>query len=326
MMKTNPTFFQPPAADPTKSGIENMLELTSLAAIKPNLFTNTRPLYRHQGARGIYGGSVIAQCLAAAQKTVPGSFDVHSLHCYFLLAGDSEYPITYAVVRVRDGNSFASRAVNAIQKGSRIFTTSISFVRLNSSKPRTLKHAIPLPDDIRAATDTHASTYKVSKDNLTISFQEKISTEPSSKSRPYKVRQRTKSADRISDDGGSQAHLVALAFMSDGNFLGTAAVINKLYESHADQADTSLSRNDREKSQRNLSMIVSLDHSIYFYEPRKFRADEWIYSEMTSPWVGHGRGVVMQHMFSEDGTLIATCYQEGVLRLSEATSKGPSKL
>ncbi|RKF60423.1 Acyl-coenzyme A thioesterase 8 [Golovinomyces cichoracearum] len=326
MMKSNPTFFQPPAADPTKSGIENMLELTSLAAIKPDLFTNTRPLYRHPGARGIYGGSVIAQCLAAAQKTVPESFDVHSLHCYFLLAGDSECPITYVVVRVRDGNSFASRAVDAIQKGRRIFTTSMSFVRQNGSKSRTLQHAIPLPDEIRTITENRASTHKISKANLTLTYREKISTEPNGKPRSYKLRQRIKSAERISDDGGAQAHLVALAFMSDRNFLGTAAVINKLYLSYADQEETSLSKEDREKTQRDLSMIVSLDHSIYFYEPRKFRADEWIYQEMTSPWVGYGRGVVMQHMFSEDGTLIATCYQEGVLRLSEATSKDTSKL
>src|ERR1700761_3251935 len=82
-----------------------------------DLYTNTRPLWHPPGARGAYGGAVIAQCLAAAQNTVPKNFTVHSMHCYFVLAGNAEIPVIYHVEHVRDGRSFITRTVQARQQG-----------------------------------------------------------------------------------------------------------------------------------------------------------------------------------------------------------------
>ncbi|KAF5017137.1 hypothetical protein F66182_10974, partial [Fusarium sp. NRRL 66182] len=94
-MSKRVTIFEPPPLDNSKAAIENVLDLTPISDIGPDVFTNTRPLWHPPGARGIYGGAVIAQCLSAAQRTVPENFFVHSMHCYFVLAGDSEIPIVY---------------------------------------------------------------------------------------------------------------------------------------------------------------------------------------------------------------------------------------
>lgn len=111
-----------------------------------NVYTNTRPLWHPPGARGIYGGAVIAQCLSVAQRTLPADFSVHSMHCYFVLAGDIATPVIYHVERIRDGRSFATRSVQAKQRGNCIFTTILSFVREGSGGRKTIEHATSIPD------------------------------------------------------------------------------------------------------------------------------------------------------------------------------------
>jgi acyl-CoA thioesterase 8 len=140
------TLIRAPPLDPAQSVIENVLELTQLTDINPDLFTNTRPMWHPPGARGIFGGAAIAQTLSAAQKTVPSDFTVHSMHCYFVLAGNAEIPIIYHVERVRSGKSFATRTVQARQRGKVIFTTTMSFVRQNSGGDQKVEHAHPMPE------------------------------------------------------------------------------------------------------------------------------------------------------------------------------------
>jgi acyl-CoA thioesterase 8 len=140
------TLIRPPPIDHSQSNIENVLELTQLSDIDPDLFTNTRPLWHPPGARGIFGGAAIAQTLAAAQKTITPDFTVHSMHCYFVLAGNADIPIIYHVERVRSGKSFATRTVQARQRGKVIFTTTMSFVRQNSGGDKKVEHAYPMPD------------------------------------------------------------------------------------------------------------------------------------------------------------------------------------
>ena len=142
------TLIRPPPIDQAQSLIENVLELTQLSDIDPDLFTNTRPLWHPPGARGIFGGAAISQTLAAAQRTVPDDFTVHSMHCYFVLAGNSEIPILYHVERVRSGKSFATRTVQARQRGKVIFTTTISFVRQNSGGDKLVEHATEMAQDV----------------------------------------------------------------------------------------------------------------------------------------------------------------------------------
>lgn len=140
------TLIRPPPVDHSQSAIENVLELTQLSDIDPNLFTNTRPMWHPPGARGIFGGAAIAQTLSAAQKTVDSDFTVHSMHCYFVLAGNADIPIIYHVERVRSGKSFATRTVQARQRGKVIFTTTMSFVKQNSGGRQKVEHAHPMPE------------------------------------------------------------------------------------------------------------------------------------------------------------------------------------
>ncbi|KAH8811391.1 acyl-CoA thioesterase-like protein II [Xylogone sp. PMI_703] len=355
-MSGRATLVKPSPVDPSKSAIENVLELTALTDIGPDIYTNTRALWHPPGARGIFGGAVIAQCLSAAQRTVPSNFTVHSMHCYFVLAGDSETPIIYHVEHVREGRSFATRTVQARQRGKCIFTTTLSFVRENSAGPKTIYHAVPLPQNIRLPVDPPAEQVKLERAAIGNSPFEsqriEILNAKSAFPHEKKTRQWIRARGRISDEGGHQAHLSALAYMSDSYFIGTVSRIHGLWRwgqvrkefssrlegVSEEEKDKYIKRMkdiegfgddpENEEGRPQVGMMVSLDHTIYFHEPRSFRADEWMFTEMESPWSGDGRGLVMQHMFSKDGTLIATCVQEGLVRLKsdEEISSAKSKL
>lgn len=171
------TILRPPEPDPKKAPIENVLEITELSVLGPvsrttlhgsiapllwsvglimnfsqDIFTNARQPWHPPGARGVYGGAVIAHCLSAGQETVPEDFLPHSCHCYFLLAGSSTIPILYYVERVRDGKSFATRTVQARQRGKCIFTTTISFSRA-TPQAKEVRHAAPLPGGVTPPAD-----------------------------------------------------------------------------------------------------------------------------------------------------------------------------
>ncbi|KAK3940576.1 Thioesterase/thiol ester dehydrase-isomerase [Diplogelasinospora grovesii] len=355
-MGDRPTLVRPPPPDPNKAPIENVLEVTELAVLGPNIFTNTRQPWHPPGARGIYGGAVIAQSLASAQRTVPDDFMVHSCHCYFLLAGLAELPILFHVEKVRDGRSFATRTVQARQKGRCIFTTTISFVREGSggSPANQVRHMIPMPTDaagqpLQPPPDSFADEDEPELASMGPfqNYRIEVLNKDSPHAHEKKTRQWVRAKGKIA--GGHQAHLNALAYISDSYFIGTISRIHRLWRFpfKVDDLD-SLPRelqeqvrmlNDWEgmgndprdlRGRPEIGMMVSLDHTIYFHEPRKVHADEWMFTEMDSPWAGDGRGVVTQRIFSKDGTLLATCVQEGVVRLKDRPEQPgeatPSKL
>jgi acyl-CoA thioesterase 8 len=295
-----------------------------------DIFTNTRQPWQPPGARGIFGGAVIAQCLAAAQRTIPEDLIVHSCHCYFLLAGSSDIPILFHVERVRDGRSFATRTVQARQRGKCIFTTTISFARESPDGDKEVRHAAPMPLGVSAPPDDwepHPDSLQqgpfYSRGIEVINGKDKTK-----KPHERKTQQWVRARGQIK--GGLQAHLNALAYMSDSYFIGTVGRIHNLWrfpftpsefknESQATQEMLKrilefegLDGNPEnwDENTPRVGMMVSLDHSIYFHEPKKLRADEWMFSEMESPWSGGGRGVVTQRIFAKDGTLLATCVQE----------------
>lgn len=307
---------------------------------------------------------MIAMCLAAGQKTVPDDFTVHSCHCYFILAGSSEIPVMFHVEKVRDGRSYATRTVQARQKGQPIFTTTMSFVRhpKTASKPSSttaprppvthefkdnvVRHAAPMPVDPATGEPVAPPPDDFDDEPELINagpFQNHRATvvgggadggAPQTK----KLRQWYRARGRISEAGGHQAHLNALAYVSDSYFIGTISRIHKLwrypfpardfgslpkelqdhlrklndFEGYGAGLGTQDFEQFREfwKDRPEIGMMVSLDHSIYFHEPLEVRADEWMLSEMESPWAGDGRGVVTQRIFAKDGTLLATCFQE----------------
>lgn len=282
---------------------------------------------------------MIAQCLSAAQRTVPSNFTIHSMHCYFVLAGDADIPVMYYVEHVREGKSYATRTVQARQRGRCIFTTTMSFTRENSGGLRTVQHAVPIPGNIRAPSGQDDA-----KDGGPF-VSEQIDILNGSSNNPHekRTRQWIRARGSISPEGGHQAHLSALAYMSDSYFIGTVARIHGLWRYgteakaifNASPIDVKTKQkvlnkmkqldgfgNDLENEQNRpeVGMMVSLDHTIYFHEPRKFRADEWMFSDMCSPWSGDGRGLVMQHIFTKDGTLVATCVQEVCMPPVRSTS------
>ncbi|KEY65721.1 hypothetical protein S7711_05551 [Stachybotrys chartarum IBT 7711] len=343
------TLLRPPPVDPKKSPIENALEVTELGVLGPDIFTNTRQPWHPPGARGIFGGAVIAQCLASAQLTVPNDFLVHSCHCYFLLAGSPSIPILFHVERVRDGRSFATRTVQARQRGRCIFTVTISLVRAGSSAPDQVRHAAPLPEGVTTPAEDWDDEPEDARSSPVQSRGIEVVKANDDAAQPYerKCRQWTRVRGTISAEGGHQAHLNAVAYMSDSYFMGTVARIHRLWRFPFKPEDVDgLPAAQRKrvedlmrfeglgtqveewKGRPRVGMMVSLDHSIYFHEPQRIKADEWMFTEMESPWAGDGRGVVTQRIFARDGTLLATCVQEGVLRLHEDDkfTEGKAKL
>ncbi|GAP92521.2 putative acyl- thioesterase II [Rosellinia necatrix] len=346
MSTGRPTLVRTPPVDESKAPIENALELTELSIIGPDLFTNTRELWHPPGARGLYGGSIIAQTLAAAQRTVPPDFTVHSYHCFFVLAGDSSVPILYHVERVREGRSFCTRTVQARQRGHAIFTVTCSFTRDGSGGPATVSHAAPMPEGVPTPPEGYEEPTLVGAERSPFEHFKCARDDAALPAERRKIWQWVRARGRISEDGGRDAHLSALAYMSDSYFIGTVsrihrlwrfpfrpeemehldpdvrAHLNKLNDIEGDGAGTLEDLKDRPR----VGMMVSLDHSIYFHNPSKVRADEWMFTEMESPWAGDGRGVVMQKIFSRDGTLLATAIQEGVVRLKQDKKEPAPKL
>lgn len=301
---------------------------------------------------------MIAQCLAAAQRTVPEDFYVHSMHCYFVLNGNAEIPIIYHVENVRQGRSFATRTVQARQRGQPIFTTTLSFTKEGSGGKDTVKHAHVIPEGVVPPTKEEDNAFR-GYNSPFLSQRAGILNEDDSRAENKRTRQWIKARGTISDKGGHQAHLSALAYMSDSYFIGTVARVHKLWRYNTNSSgdkkdgkgsvekmgitvevieklkamdDETLRRMDgmdedvidqlRNVQIKNgqivgfktmrpeIGMMVSLDHTIYFHNPKAFRADEWMFTECESPWAGDGRGLVMQRMYTKDGTLIASCVQE----------------
>ncbi|KAI4207835.1 MAG: hypothetical protein LQ346_000338 [Caloplaca aetnensis] len=332
-----PTLIRAPPPDPAKSIIEN-----------------NRELWHPPGARGVYGGAVIAQCLSAAQQSIPSPstsnghavFLIHSMHCYFVLAGDAAIPIVYYVERVRDGKSFITRTVQARQKGKCIFTTTLSFVREGSAGKATVNHGWAMPADAivklntalkeqNAASDTDAEALGVQGsgpfETIRLPIENIIATK--------KTRQWVKARGRISSASGPQSHLSALAYMSDSYFIGTVARVHNLWrfssspskrsnpkiKDHdmARMEDEENSEADSQTPRASIGIMVSLDHTIYFHRPREIRADDWLLAENESPWSGDGRGLVFQRIWNREGVLVASCVQEGLVRLAQDEPSKP---
>ena len=300
-----------------------------------------------------------------------------------MLAGNSEIPILYHVERVRDGKSFVTRTVQARQRGKCIFTTTLSFMKFGSAGEEMVQHHIPMPDvtvppdgDRSELASQWSNSGKYNRDERPF---ESVRCAVTSKSPPEtkKLRQWLRARGRISDcppgvreeevmtgerrnvkGDNHQAHLSALAYMSDSYFIGTVArshnltrfasrdsmrkTLEKFVGSETEKAEMKkyleeiAKEEDEENAEvlaagekhdsRRIAMMVSLDHAIFFHNPRAFRADEWMLTEMESPWAGDGRGLVVQRIWSKEGVLIATCTQEGVVRLDQRGREKGSKI
>ena len=240
-----------------------------------------------------FGGHVAGQSLVSAVRTVAPKFQVHSLHGYFLRAGDARWPSVYTVERIRDGSSFCTRRVSAIQHGETIFSMSASFqVEQSGIEHQDLMPVAPPPDDIpdfRSASRVFddASFRQFDEWDVRIIPRELLSMR---EGRASQQQVWFRHRDPLPDD--HVLHICALAYMSDLTLLGSAQV--------------------NHSKERNDLMVASLDHAMWFM--RAFRADEWLLYETDSPWSGSGRGYNRGRIFTRDGVLVASVAQEGMIR------------
>ncbi|CAO3698085.1 unnamed protein product [Rhizopus microsporus] len=297
---------------------QKMERAIDVQLIDTNLYMS-KELHLPLGARGVFGGQIVAQALKAAWDTVPDNFFVHSLHSYFILACSVESPVIYGVQRIRDGRSFCTRIVKATQKGKAIFTCICSFAK--PEEGYVLNHQTEMPDvpspeslptDIEVYRNAYRSTHNpprrflkrlenrikdagvIEYVNVTIDSTEDV---VSGNTKPRRRDQRWfRTRGKLTDD--MKLHACSIAFASDAAFLNTATVAHGLTF-----------------SSKAIGMMTSLDHSIWFHAPA--RADDWLLYDKHSPRTNGGRGVAFGRIYSRDGTLIVTTAQEGVVRLSK---------
>ena len=333
----------PRTQTPATSLIERYTAVTQ--STDKDVFTNTHALFQAPGYRGIYGGATISHSLSAAQKTVPPEFYAHTLHCSFVAAGQSDSPITYRVRRVRDGKNFVHRQVEAQQKGKTIFTATLSFVRDGSEGREKLEHAVNMPTNVIAPPDYRSEGI----DEQFPPFESiRYPLLRLGSALENRERQWMRARGRLPDD--PHVHQSALAYMSDSYLVGAIARVHGAKDSPSNRprsiqskmlafpgsasdmqemrrylesirfgsvADT-VSQVGEEvvrRERKKIDFVVSLNHSMYFHRPSAFRTDEWMLTETEVPWTGGGRGLVTQRIWGKNGHLIATCTQEGLVRL-----------
>ena len=277
-----------------------LFDIFDLETLEHNLFRGRSP---DDGWQRVFGGQVIGQALVAATRTV-GDDDraAHSLHGYFLLPGDPQTPILYEVDRIRDGKSFTTRQVAALQHGQAIFSMGVSFHR---DEPG-FSHQIEAPDVPAPETlPSEAELVEELLPKLPAPIQRYWQRERPVEMRPVDVRQYiskeprearrsiwVRSNQSLPDDIG--LHKCVLAYASDFFLL-----------------DTSLAPHGRNLFDPRM-MMASLDHSVWFHRP--FRADEWLLYVMDSPSASGARGFCRGSIFRRDGTLVASVAQEGLIR------------
>lgn len=280
--------------------LDELVALLALERIEDNLF---RGQSQDLGWGRVFGGQVLGQALSAAQQTVPKSRPVHSLHGYFLLSGDVSKPIVYEVDRSRDGGTFTTRRVVAIQNGRAIFNLAASF----QEEEQGFEHQDPMPDAPPPESVPR-------EDEVMADFVQKLPkllAERFRARRPFEIRQVAQSPDPILPPIAAPArqvwikadgelpddpalHACLLAYVSDYNFLGTALMPH---------GSTWLSPG---------MQMASLDHTMWFHA--RARADRWMLHGMDSPRARGGRGLVRGSVFGDDGVLIASTAQEGLIR------------
>ena len=286
--------------------VASLLELLELEPLEHNIY---RGQNRDLGTGRVFGGQVFAQALVAARRTVDEGREAHSVHGYFLREGDLTTPIVYFVDRPRDGRSFTSRRVTAIQNGEAIFHLSASFHVVEPG----IDHQWPMPEVPDPETLTpeldliRANAHLIPEPIRAIWTQDRpidlrlISPRnpfvPGEAVGPVEARRAVwfRVVDRIPDP--TIVHQAVLAYASDYGFLPTALLPH------------GLTMRDRRVQ------IASLDHTLWMHRP--FRADEWLLYVSDSPSAHGARGFVRGQVFTRDGQLIASVAQEGLIRMRD---------
>lgn len=280
------------------AAVQELLSVLDLEPLEVNLFRGRSP---QVGWQRVFGGQVIGQALVAACRTVEGR-PPHSLHAYFILAGDPSVPIIYEVDRIRDGKSFTTRRVLAIQHGQAIFAMSVSF----HGDEEGFVHQMPMPavtppEDLPSEQDIKSRVLPMMPDPVRTYYERErpIELRPVEFGRYLGQRQAEgrfhvwfRITDTLPDD--PVLHRCLLAYASDLTLL-----------------DAALIPHGRTVFEKEI-MAASLDHALWFHRP--FRADEWLLYAQDSPNASGGRGFSRGSVFTRDGRLVASVAQEGLLR------------
>ena len=281
------------------TAVKNLISILDLERLEDNLFRGRSP---QDGWQRVYGGQVIGQALVAASRTVDASRLAHSLHGYFMLGGDPKVPIIYEVERIRDGGSFTTRRVVAIQHGRAIFSMSCSF---HIDEPG-LDHQFEMPDVPQPET-LPGEAELVSK------FPDMI-PEPILKywqrERPIEFRpvDLSRYLGAPKKEPYQQLWFRATAPLPDSPEIQRCALA---YASDMTLLDTSLVAHGRSVFEPDM-MVASLDHAMWFHRPCKF--DDWLLYAEDSPSSQGARGFNRGLIFTRDGTLVASTVQEGLIR------------
>ena len=276
--------------------LDELVALLDLERLELNLFRGVSP--PHSPTR-VFGGQVAGQALVAAGRTVDADRAVHSLHAYFVRPGDPRIPIVYEVERIRDGRSFTTRRVLAVQRGETIFALSASFQLPQEGLEHTdpAPAGVPDPDDLpdlgEWLRDTRTFLSGVPRP-LDLRFVEPPFWSPRRgpvTDDPVHVWMRADGT--LPDD--PLLHVCLLTYASDLTLLGSVLV------PHTEGMDR--------------LGLASLDHAMWFHRP--FRADEWLLYESRSPTASGARGLAAGRFFTRDGRLVVTAVQEGLVRLRD---------
>lgn len=282
-----------------RSPVEQLIALLDLEAIEVNVFRGTSPKDRSQR---VFGGQVLGQALVAASRTVDAR-TCHSLHAYFLVPGDPKVPILYEVDRSRDGSSFSSRRVVAVQHGRQIFHMSVSF---QVEEPG-LEHQIDAPDvpppESLPGEDEFRRKYA---DSVPPEYREHFLRE-----RPIELR----AIDRGDIFSGEKRPPHQAVWVRATGALPPDVALQQCvlaYASDMTLLDTSLLPHGIGWFNRRVQ-LASLDHAMWFHHA--FRADEWLLYVQDSPSASGARGFSRGLIYSRNGKLVASVAQEGLMRL-----------
>jgi acyl-CoA thioesterase-2 len=286
------------------SALDDLIALLDLERLEVNLFRGVSP---DEKLQRVFGGQVAGQALVAAGRTVEADHPVHSLHAYFLRPGDPSVPIIYEVDRIRDGKSFTTRRVVAVQHGRAIFNLQASFQVVEEGP----EHQAPMPDVAAAESlPTYRERIAPHLERFGPDVVEWLTRERPIDSRPTEMPSWIEHAPRpprqevwirangsLPDD--PLLHVCIVAYASDLTILDTAMLPHGV------------------NWQEGRFMVASLDHAMWFH--RSFRADEWLLYHQDSP-IAHGaRALARGEIFRTDGVLAVTVMQEGLIRPMRTT-------